>query len=140
MDELYLLVEMSDGFGDRGVHQCEVPLTETDPVVVARIEVEDTVVLVDAGDDAGDAAYRRYRGIVGMKRELDVRFLGDRDHAFEEVPRFSQSSASVMLAAGCRPERPICSWSYPVCRESPRSGTDLEVRNTPSGFSVQTQQ
>jgi len=53
VDEVDLLAEVADGLGDVRAHRGEVALAESDAVVLAVVDVEDAVVVLDAGDDAG---------------------------------------------------------------------------------------
>lgn len=56
VDEVDLLVEVADGFRNVNAHRGEVTLTERDAVVLAVVDFENAVVVLDAVCDPGNAA------------------------------------------------------------------------------------
>ena len=83
--EVNVVFEVAYGGWNIGTHGFEVALAIGEAIVFAGDEGEDALISFGAGDDAGNAADRRERGVVGVQALFDAGFFGNGDHSFEEV-------------------------------------------------------
>jgi len=83
--EASVITEVSDRRQDVRPHGREVPLTERRAVVVAGVEIKDTIVVLDARDDAILTADGSSGWIVGMEGHPHARLLGNWDDPLEEA-------------------------------------------------------
>ena len=83
--EVNVVFEVVYGGWDVGTHGFEVALAIGEAIVFAGNEGDDAVIGFGAGDDAGNAANGRERGVVGVQALFDAGFFGNGYHSFEEV-------------------------------------------------------
>ena len=83
--EVNVVFEVVYGGWNIGTHGFEVALAIGEAIVFAGDEGDDAIIGFGAGDDAGNAADRRERRVVGVQALFDAGFFGNGYDSFEEV-------------------------------------------------------
>ena len=83
--EVNVVFEVVYGGWYVGTHGFEVALAIGEAIVFAGNKRDDAIISFGAGDDAGNAANGRERGVVGVQALFDAGFFGNGNHSFEKV-------------------------------------------------------